>query len=66
MAHHGVSLLLLSGHRSSGDEPSVLRPYHSTELPVLTQTTHPVVFTHLFAVGCIFGHQHKPSLYPLL
>lgn len=42
----GVTLLLLSGNQSSADEPSVLWSYHSPDLPVLTQTTHPGVFTH--------------------
>lgn len=56
MAHHSVTLFLLLGNRSSSDEPSVLQPYHSTDLLVLTQTTHPVVFTHLLAVSCLFGH----------
>lgn len=66
MAHPSVTLLPLSGNRSSSDEPSVLWPYHSTDLPVLTQTTRPAVFTHLFAVSCVFGHQRRPSTHPLL
>lgn len=66
MAHPSVTLLPLSGNRSSSNEPSVLWPYHSTDLPVLTQTTRPAVFTHLFAVSCVFGHQHRPSTHSLL
>lgn len=66
MAHHSVTFLPLSGNRSSSDEPSVLWPYHSTDLLVLTQTTHPAVFTHLLAVSCVFGHQHRPPLHPSL
>lgn len=64
MAHHSVTLLLLSANRSSIDEPSVLQPYHIADLLVLMQTTHPAVFTRLFAISRVFGHQHRPSLHP--
>lgn len=56
----------LSGIGSSSDKPAVPCPYQSTELLVLMQTTHPPVFTQLFAVSCVSGYQHGPFLYPWL
>lgn len=58
-----AAILPLSGNNSS-DEPSVLWPYHSTDLLVLMQTTHPSLFTQLFAVSCVSRYQHRPFLHP--
>lgn len=58
-----AAILPLSGNNSK-DELSVLWPYHSADLLVLMQTTHPSLFTQLFAASCLSHYQHRPFRHP--
>lgn len=58
----GVTFFLLSGNQSSADEPSVLWPYHSTDLPPSPDTNHTSCGVYPFlSASHVFGHQHRPN-----